>query len=381
MKYWDYIKNFPQRPEHRTRGQPVYGWFHCIKCGHSHETSLSDIIKLKGCKYCNGDDVCNNECTPCYEKSFASSDKAYMWSPLNKLTARQVPKNSAKDFHFECPDCNHTFISKPNWVIPLVGCRFCTGSDLCENNDCKFCYHKSFASEEESIFWHPNNRKTARQVCKNSGELYSLYCTVCKNWFWQSPNHIMYDAWCPCLGSKKTEYKLYLFLKERFPQYFVDKQFKAEWLRQPVSRNRLFMDFKIENIIIELDGIQHTELTGQKWNNFVGTRKRDVYKMILSIKNGLSVIRISQNAVWRDKFDWKSILVSQIQRLLNSNIPEVVYIENPYLSIIKYQIHKKYFDLLINENLPDNEWESFMGDHTITLEELGYEEEEINIDI
>src|SRR5688572_22176956 len=52
-----------------------------------------------------------NECKICYNRSFASSDRAQYWSEENKEQPRNVFKLSNKKYKFNCDVCNHTFES------------------------------------------------------------------------------------------------------------------------------------------------------------------------------------------------------------------------------------------------------------------------------
>ena len=58
--------------------------FDCNKC--KHKDILKAINKKTGCPYCSGNSLCSDkECKPCYNRSFASSEKAQYWSDSNKL--------------------------------------------------------------------------------------------------------------------------------------------------------------------------------------------------------------------------------------------------------------------------------------------------------
>jgi hypothetical protein len=80
--------------------------FKCCDCNHELNLSL-DAITVKGrwCKYCNGGtgELCNNKkCDFCFKNSFASHKMSYFWSKQNKLSPRDVYKQSGKLFKFEC---------------------------------------------------------------------------------------------------------------------------------------------------------------------------------------------------------------------------------------------------------------------------------------
>lgn len=188
----------------------------------------------------------------------------------------------------------------------------------------------------------------------------------------ESPHNITHgSSWCPCVGGKKTEQKLLLFLKTKYAN--VGYQFKTNWLVKPITKKNLSMDFVIGKVIVELDGDQHTEQVGS-WKSFLTARRLDVYKMILCVQYGYSIIRISQPAVWKDNFDWQTVLCKEINRLLKISKPEVVYIESQYMMIHKYKIHKEFFDLYVNRYPCPEEWECFVETTDVILDELGYDQ-------
>ena len=118
--------------------------------------------------------VCQNkECLPCYQKSFACSDKVLFWNfNLNKILPRDIFLNSSKKCWFTCEHCEHEFhstlhniTSGKNW------CPFCSNQKLCNNNDCLFCYKNSFASHEKAKYWdYDKNKILPRDIFLHSSK-------------------------------------------------------------------------------------------------------------------------------------------------------------------------------------------------------------------
>jgi very-short-patch-repair endonuclease len=86
-------------------------------------------------------------------------------------------------------------------------------------------------------------------------------------------------------------------------------------------------DFGLEEhrILIELDGIQHFEQVSN-WEDPENVQFKDVEKIHYSITNGYSVIHIFQVEVWNDRYDWKTVLKEQIQRLIEKKEACCVFI-------------------------------------------------------
>ena len=79
-------------------------------------------------------------------------------------------------------------------------------------------------------------------------------------------------------------------------------------------------------IILELDGEQHFGIQIGHWKSPEHNRNRDIYKTKCARENEYSMIRIIQEDVWKDKFNWLEELVTAIEKVVNEKITQVVYI-------------------------------------------------------
>jgi hypothetical protein len=61
------------------------------------------------------------------------------------------------------------------------------------------------------------------------------------------------------------------------------------------------------------------------WNCFEKNQERDVYKMKCANKNGYSVIRILQEDVLYDKYDWLVVLQKNIDKIINEKMVQNIY--------------------------------------------------------
>ena len=91
-----------------------------------------------------------------------------------------------------------------------------------------------------------------------------------------------------------------------------------------INIRELPFDFEIINfnLLIEIDGAQHFRQV-RNWKSHKITQQRDVYKMKQAIKHNYSVIRISQEDIWHDRYNWQSEIIKYIKRY---NIPQPIYL-------------------------------------------------------
>jgi very-short-patch-repair endonuclease len=80
-------------------------------------------------------------------------------------------------------------------------------------------------------------------------------------------------------------------------------------------------DYKI---IIELDGESHF-IQIAKWKTPEHNKKRDLYKMKCANDNGYSVIRILQEDVYYNKYNWLEELINNINNIRDENRVQNIY--------------------------------------------------------
>jgi very-short-patch-repair endonuclease len=303
--------------------------FNC-NCGHEFDSKLSNINNLnRWCPYCTNQKLCDNEhCNICFEKSFASHEKSKFWSNKNKENPRQIFKSTHKKYLFDCNKCNHCFDIPLSCVSGQQHfCSYCANQKLCDNNNCNICFEKSFVSHEKSKFWSNKNKENPRQIFKSTAKKYEFMCEK-NHVFTTSLNSISNcNTWCPyCVN--KTEQKLYDKLSILYPT--LQQQFKVDWCK---NKTYLPFDFVIpENkIIIELDGKQHFEQV-RNWDDPKKTQENDKYKMKCANNNNYSVIRILQEDVFYDSYDWLSELNDNIIDIIKNKKVQNIYMckDNEY---------------------------------------------------
>lgn len=342
-KYWS-TKN-KIKPRDIFLNNHDYYLFDCDKCNHEIELSPTDInSKNIFCYICSGRRLCNNnECKKCFEKSFASHEKAKNWSKKNKENPRDVFISSKNKYIFQCDICNHDFEKVLYSIVGGGWCPYCSNQKLC-NIECNYCYEKTFASHEKSKYWSNKNKEKASEVFKSSGKKYLFDCDECKNEFEIGLDSIQQGCWCN-ICKFKTEKKLFTELIKHYGN--LKRNFNVNWCKNKKTNRYLPFDFVIdkENIIIELDGKQHFEQISN-WLSPIETHKRDLYKLKCANKNSYSVIRILQEDVFYDRYDWLTELKSNIEKInINKKVQNIFMCKND-----EYKI----FDKIDYSNLDDS---------------------------
>jgi very-short-patch-repair endonuclease len=329
-KFWSKKNNVNSRNIFKSSGNKY--WLTCNKCNHDFETVIASITtKNTWCPYCSisVQQICtDNSCNHCFNNSFASSDKAKYWNVNNKFNPREISKNSIDKFLFDCDKCNHIFELDPHHITCRNSwCSYCSNKKLCYNNDCNECFNKSFASHKKAKYWSEKNELHPNQIFKGSSNKYLFVCDKNHNFECSISNITCVNRWCPyCVN--KTEQKLYDKLSTLYPT--LQQQFKVDWCK---NKTYLPFDFVIpENkIIIELDGRQHFEQV-KNWDDPKKTQENDKYKMKCANDNSYSVIRILQEDVFYDSYDWLSELNNNIKDIIKNKKIQNIYMckDNEY---------------------------------------------------
>jgi very-short-patch-repair endonuclease len=183
-----------------------------------------------------------------------------------------------------------------------------------------------------SLRFRSNTEEFIEKATKIHGEKYDYskvdYTTVkfkviiiCKihGDFLQTPPCHLSGAGCPfCVN--KTEGKLYEILQKQYPSLIT--QFQPIW----VGKKRFDFCIPEHNIIIELDGRQHFEQVG-RWTSPEKHQENDKEKEELATEHNYRVIRLLQEDVFYDTYDWFGELLENIKILIN----EKPTIQNIYM--------------------------------------------------
>lgn len=200
---WTYSKNSKTPREVFKRSNKKF-WFTCDLCFHNFNTALTSITSGIWCPFCASQKLCDlDTCQSCFDKSFSNHVKSTFWHSTKNLpvTPRQVFKQSSNNkYWFHCAACNHEFDAKLANIVSLgQWCPFCAHTVLCNNDTCQRCHEISFASDENSKYWHPtkNASVTPRQVFRQSSNKYWFHCAACDHDFDATLAALAQGGWCP----------------------------------------------------------------------------------------------------------------------------------------------------------------------------------------
>ncbi len=183
-KYWS-EKN-KKKPRQVFKFTNKKYWFNCNKCPHQFEISLDNVARQNSwCSYCCNPPrkMCDNDCKDCFNKSFASHEKSKYWSDKNKKKTREVFKSSSVKYIFNCDKCSHDFDITLNNVKNGYWCKYCSNKKLCNDEECKDCFEKSFASHPKKEFWSEKNKEKPRKIFKGTHVKYWFNCNICFHTF------------------------------------------------------------------------------------------------------------------------------------------------------------------------------------------------------
>lgn len=302
-------------------------WFDCRDCQHSFEVKLFSISKDKHCAYCSNQKLCDKqECMICFEKSCASHEMDKAWSTNNEFVSRQVFIQSNKKIKFNCLICLHIYETTPNHYHNRDNqCSYCSNRKLCEKEDCKPCFQKSFASHPQIHCWSNKNTVLPRQLFKGSETMCIFDCDICKSEFHSRAYNVLTGYWCPYC-KKKTESKVNIFLQSQDGEW--QTQLRFTWCTFSKTGNVMPFDFGSisKKILIEVDGAQHfTQISN--WDSPENIQVKDIEKINHCIKDGFSIIHINQLDIWNDSYDWKKILQMEMERLYEKE-PQCCFISS-----------------------------------------------------
>jgi very-short-patch-repair endonuclease len=264
----------------------------------------------KGCSKCSG--VYKPNTDEFIQKAKEKHGDTYDYS--------MVDYTGCKDYvTIICPKEGHgPFQQTPDSHINnKCGCSKCGYEQLSE--------YKTFTTDEfiqKATEKHGDRYDYTYVDYKDSQTKVTICCKVIGHGpFEQVPSSHLQGRGCSsCVW--KTEGKLYDTLKSKYPT--IQRQFKADWCK---NKTYLPFDFCIAELktILELDGGQHF-IQVSNWSSPAEQLQNDLYKQKCANENGYSVIRLLQEDVLYDKYDWCKKIDDAIEEIKNSDEPKNIYL-------------------------------------------------------
>lgn len=318
-------------------------------CKHTFWAGLNKVSSGTWCPHCGPTrKICDDpECPICRKTSFAKNDRAEFWSDKNEGEPKDYTTGTSKKFLFNCPTCPHEISIALNKITGSNRwCPYCAvpSKKLCTDENCDFCYLRSFAAYEKAVFWSANNTKTPRECIMGSHDKYLFDCNLCGEEFEMSLESASAGKWCSC-QKKKTEAKLLKWLKSQFPGQLT-YQPKFDWCKNSKTNRQFPFDYLVEipgdiPKIIELDGAQHFRQV-HNWAPPEQTQARDRYKERCANENGYTVIRISQEDVLYDRIEWEPLLLQAVRFPYPG--PEIVELYNGIIETVTHSYELNFVE-------------------------------------
>jgi very-short-patch-repair endonuclease len=192
-----------------------------------------------------------------------------------------------------CNPCKKYFDILPGLHLDGQGCFSCRKKSTEQFIEDAIAVHGDKYGYDFSVNYVDNKTKV------------SIYCNSCDLHFDQVPANHLSGQGCP-FCCNKTEHQVMSFLLDRYEEVTKEAIFKG----LPGKR----FDFYLEkyNLVIEVDGAQHFKQVSN-WQSAELTQTTDKTKMNFCIENNISVIRILQEDIFHNRYDWKNTLVDAIK--------------------------------------------------------------------
>lgn len=295
--------------------------FICKKCNHSFTSTpiaVTRLVKPQWCTYCpsNGPLCSNINCERCKKLSFESHPLSKRWNAQkNEKTPRDYKIGSKKKVFIDCEKCIHTYdVCLDNLTRKNAQCRYCAGREKCSTElNCKWCGNNSFLNNPNSKYWSKKNTKMPEE-CAPKGKYMAIFdCHLCNKEFSMKLYNVSRGSWCSCTVNR-TESILYNWLILNYNEFKIERQKMFAWCK---NQRQLVFDFCFEELklIIELDGIQHFEQIAN-WTDPKITQERDKIKMKSASEKGYLIIRILQEDIYNNYYNWKEILQHHINNAI-----------------------------------------------------------------
>ena len=356
------------------------------KCASGNEchkwTAIIYSRNKSGCPYCSSKKICskvNCWCNSLWALEPQLRDEWYGNIDDMKL----YPLHSGDKVKWKCKtnkDCHiyEAHISDKTG-LDRTGCPFCVNKKICSKIDC-WC-NSVWKTEPKLKEIYDGDINDLKNYSISSDKRINLKCKTGKEghiWNTMIKKVSRFNpTGCPyCVN--KTEQKLFDNLITKYTT--LQQQFKVEWCK---NKTYLPFDFVIEDykIIIELDGRQHFEQISN-WSPPLATQANDKFKMKCANSNEYSIIRLLQEDVFYDVYDWLNELIINIEKIKNDKCIQNIFMckNNEYevfnsldtkikpdfinLEIIEYNKKDYYLDSRNNntyELIKDKDIGDFIG--------------------
>jgi len=391
-----------------------------IKClnGHSFEQTPTSHLKGNGCKFCSGS---YKRDTFDFVERAKEIHKDEDNKPLYDYSLVEY-KNTMTKVKIKCRN-GHEFEQTPNHHLSGHGCDFCvrgvwiinTKQFIEESNKIhggKYDYSKSIfkgmnekvsiicpehGEYEQVVICHTTNargcyecgikkaslesRKTVEEFIEEANEVHKyikydysrvhenyatvkdkvwIGCYTCKTFFEQRVQDHLTGYGCKNCKTKSATI-FYAFLREEFGEDMFKTEVKFDGCK---FINHLPFDYYSEelNLVIELDGRQHLEEVNIFRDTLEERQMKDFIKMKFLESQKITLIRIFQEDVYENRYDWKMDIKKHVKKY---DLNQIFYLSK---KTNKYDQYKENYILFLEKSV-DKSFEQIVGKKDLTEEE------------
>ena len=222
-KQWHPTKNGELTPHDVTEYSNKKVWWKCKK-GHEWEASIAKRTSGRGCPYCAGKNVCDDN-----SMYTLNPELSKQWHTIKngELTPHDVTTGSSKKIWWQCEKGHEWEASIAN-RSKGVGCPYCSNQRVCVDNSLQSL------NSELSKQWHPtkNGELTPNDVISGSGQKVWWQCEKGHEWKASIAKRTS-GRGCPtCASESKTsfpEQAIYFYLKELFVDTLNRYRYNDKW--------------------------------------------------------------------------------------------------------------------------------------------------------
>jgi very-short-patch-repair endonuclease len=294
-------------------------------------TKMKYKCKCKNISYITFSNFSNSHrCMKCSGKEKYTYDYVFQYFKDNNCQLLETKYiGCTSKLNYICENNHNTFTTFTKFLVGYR-CIKCSGS---EKHSFEYVYQ----------YFKNNNLELLETEYKNC--MYKLNY-LCKNSHSSSISLNSLQKGVGCGKCKnKTEQMILEYLENNYQNIIFQPVF--DWC---TKKNKLPFDFLLNDfkIILEIDGRQHFSQVSN-WKSPDYNLKNDIYKSNLAINNGYKIIRIFQEDVFNNKFDWKKLLKYSI-KILNNTDEYIIYLStcNKLYNKHKFELTKKILEDKIN---------------------------------
>lgn len=266
-------------------------------------------------------------CPKCANERFADSQRKPECQFIEEANKVHDSKYAYSEYlatpnkvNIYCPDCDTIFSQNVTFHLQGQGCPPCA-----RQKNARLRIDQARIRFFEKVKDSKDDFSDYKYISATTPS--KIGCWKCNQSYYACPtSYLSNGSRCPHC-THKTELKIFEFLSEK---YSVQRECKFQWCINPETNKFLRFDFCIStNILVECDGIQHfKDIAFFRRRRLDEIRWRDLFKQTCAIRNDFSVIRIYQEDVLYDKYDWKRDLLECIESILMNRTSQVYYLSS-----------------------------------------------------